>query len=167
MPNRKAKQSPSRSTGEVAYRSKRDFTRTPEPPPGPPRTRTAAPVFVVHRHEARRLHYDLRLEMQGVLKSWAVPKGFSFVPSDKRLAVRTEDHPLEYEHFDGVIPKGQYGAGTITISDRGHFELTNGANGLAALDEGKLELRLYGLKTFWSVSTYQSRMYLINALFVA
>ena len=133
-----------KSNSEDEYRSKRDFTQTPEPPPGPRRARPSTPVFVVHRHEARRLHYDLRLEMHGVLKSWAVPKGFSFVPSDKRLAVRTEDHPLEYEHFDGVIPKGQYGAGTMTIWDRGWFELVNGADGLAALDDGKLELRLYG-----------------------
>ncbi len=78
------------------YRDKRDFGRSPEPPPGEG-DRRGPPVFVVHRHEARRLHYDLRVEMDGVLRSWAVPKGFSFDPSVKHLAVRTEDHPLEYE----------------------------------------------------------------------
>lgn len=141
MGKRSAKQD---SVSPAGYRAKRDFSQTPEPRPGRRRKRGSAPVFVVHRHEARRLHYDLRIEMDGVLKSWAVPKGFSFVPADKRLAVRTEDHPLEYEHFDGVIPAGQYGAGTMAIWDRGHFELINGPDGLAALDEGKLELRLFG-----------------------
>lgn len=127
--------------GIDSYRRKRDFSRTPEPPPQPTRRRGREPVFVIHRHDARRLHYDLRIEMDGVLKSWAVPKGFSHDPADKRLAVRTEDHPLEYEHFDGVIPKGQYGAGTMTIWDRGRYELISGPEGLA---EGKLELRLFG-----------------------
>ncbi|MCA8959135.1 MAG: non-homologous end-joining DNA ligase [Planctomycetes bacterium] len=127
------------------YRRKRDFAKTPEPAPESGRERTGPPVFVIHRHEARRLHYDLRLEMDGVLKSWAVPKGFSFDPSDKHLAVRTEDHPIEYEDFDGVIPKGQYGAGTMTIWDKGTFELAKGNDDhLAALAEGKLEVRLFG-----------------------
>ena len=90
-----------------AYNKKRDFSRTPEPRPKKRPRKATDPVFVVHRHEARRLHYDLRLEVGGVLKSFAVPKGFSFDPKDKHLAVRTEDHPLEYEHFDGVIPQGQ------------------------------------------------------------
>ena len=143
MPKRSAKRDSS-TAGINSYRAKRDFSQTPEPRPTTRGKRRAAPVFVVHRHEARRLHYDLRIEMGGVLKSWAVPKGFSFVPSDKRLAVRTEDHPLEYEHFDGMIPKGQYGAGTMSIWDRGHFQLANDADSLAALAEGKLELRLFG-----------------------
>ncbi len=89
------------------YTRKRDFRTTPEPAPGRALGRGESPVFVVHRHEATHLHYDLRLEMDGVLKSWAVPRGFTYVRGEKRLAVRTEDHPLEYEHFDGVIPKGQ------------------------------------------------------------
>lgn len=127
--------------GTERYRQKRDFSRTPEPPPQRRPSRRAEPVFVVHRHDARRLHYDLRIEMDGVLKSWAVPKGFSHDPTDKRLAVRTEDHPLEYEHFDGVIPKGEYGAGTMTIWDRGRYELLNGPEGLV---DGKLELRFFG-----------------------
>ncbi len=103
------------------YGEKRDFGRTPEPSPAPSKRPASAPVFVVHRHEARRLHYDLRIERHGVLCSWAVPKGFSYDPADKHLAIRTEDHPLEYEHFDGVIPRGQHGAGTMTIGDRGRY----------------------------------------------
>ena len=92
------------------YRKKRDFRKTPEPDPtavergGVP----AGPRFVVHRHEATRLHYDLRLEVGGALASWAVPRGFSYVIDDKRLAVRTEDHPIEYLSFEGVIPVGEY-----------------------------------------------------------
>lgn len=136
------------------YRSKRDFSRTPEPAAAAqPRQRPAAkrsavavrpPTFVVHRHEARRLHYDLRLEMNGVLKSWAVPKGFSYFPSDKRLAVHTEDHPLEYESFSGMIPRGQYGGGTMSIWDRGHYELLTTSNGESAIQSGKLEVRFFG-----------------------
>ncbi len=103
------------------YDRKRDFGRTPEPQARRDKDRGGPPVFVIHRHEARRLHYDLRLEVDGALASWAVPRGFSFDPSDKRLAVRTEDHPLEYEHFEGVIPAGEYGAGTMQIWDRGTF----------------------------------------------
>ena len=128
------------------YRAKRDFRRTPEPGPGKPVRRHGEPVFVVHRHEARRLHYDLRLEMNGVLKSWAVPRGFSYDPTEKRLAIRTEDHPLEYENFEGMIPKGEYGAGTMTIWDRGRYQLVNARDGAAAVDEGKLVIRLLGCR---------------------
>ncbi|MGH9461322.1 MAG: non-homologous end-joining DNA ligase [Vicinamibacteria bacterium] len=129
-----------------AYRDKRDFGRTPEPPPGRPSLRPGTPVFVVHRHEARRLHYDLRLEMDGVLKSWAVPRGFSYDPTVKRLAVRTEDHPLEYEHFHGVIPKDAYGAGTMTIWDHGNYRIEKADDKKHGVDQGKLELVLYGKK---------------------
>ena len=134
----------SKSKSIDEYREKRDFKRTPEPPPGEPTLRPDAPVFVVHRHEARRLHYDLRLEMDGVLKSWAVPRGFSYEPSVKRLAVRTEDHPLEYEHFEGVIPKDAYGAGTMTIWDRGRYLIPKDKDGSQGVQDGKLELTLYG-----------------------
>jgi len=128
------------------YRSKRDFARTPEPRPEEEKVAPAAEAtFVVHRHEARRLHYDLRLAMAGVLKCWAVPRGFSYDPKEKRLAVHTEDHPLAYEHFEGVIPKGEYGAGTMTIWDRGRYRVVK-QDGLEAIEEGKLEIQLYGQK---------------------
>ncbi len=126
------------------YERKRDFGRTPEPKPERDAAREPEPVFVVHRHDARRLHYDLRLEMEGVLRSWAVPKGFSYDPDDKHLAVRTEDHPLEYEHFDGVIPKGQYGAGTMTIWDRGRYEVVKADSGPQAVLDGELKVILRG-----------------------
>ncbi len=128
------------------YRKKRDFERTPEPAPGDAGVRGDEPVFVVHRHDATRLHYDLRLEMEGVLRSWAVPKGFSYDPADKHLAIRTEDHPLEYEHFSGVIPKGQYGAGTMTIWDRGVYEVVLADSGPEAVKSGELKIILRGRK---------------------
>jgi len=125
------------------YRKKRDFARTPEPA-ATARATGAGTTFVVHRHEARNLHYDLRLEHGGVLCSWAVPRGFSYDPADKRLAVRTEDHPLAYEHFSGRIPKGQYGAGTMTIWDRGSYELLKAADWDEALARGEIKLLLRG-----------------------
>jgi bifunctional non-homologous end joining protein LigD len=135
-----------------AYRKKRDFRKTTEPSPSrEARDRSAGEAgtdrgrFVIHRHEARNLHYDLRLEMEGVLKSWAVPRGFSWVPGDKHLAVQTEDHPIEYLDFDGVIPKGEYGAGTMTIWDAGTFREIQG-DGPAALDAGELKLDLDGAR---------------------
>jgi DNA ligase D-like protein (predicted ligase)/DNA ligase D-like protein (predicted 3'-phosphoesterase) len=102
------------------YISKRDFSVTPEPKSE--ETLGENKIFVVQEHSARRLHYDLRLERQGVLKSWAVPKGIPQKTGDKRLAVQTEDHPLEYQKFEGTIPKGQYGAGTVKIWDKGLYE---------------------------------------------
>jgi bifunctional non-homologous end joining protein LigD len=141
------------------YRKKRDFGATPEPDPAPPSPR-ANDSFVVHRHEARQLHYDLRLEHAGVLKSWAVPRGFSFDPVEKRLAVRTEDHPLEYEHFHGRIPKGQYGAGTMQIWDRGRYELVKIPTWDEAMALGELKVVLYGrrLRGEWHlVRTQQAK----------
>ena len=131
------------------YQKKRDFKRTPEPRPRAhkaPRQRAEAPVFVVHRHEARRLHYDLRLEYDGSLMSWAVPKGFSYDPKAKHLAVRTEDHPLSYEDFEGVIPKGEYGAGTMTIWDRGTWQLVRGDDAGHEVEGGELKFVLEGSK---------------------
>lgn len=106
------------------YAAKRDFSGTPEPEGRPPRRRAPAqPRFVVQEHHARRLHWDLRLERDGVLASWAVPKGIPVRPKPNHLAVRTEDHPLEYLDFHGEIPEGQYGAGTMTVWDTGTYDL--------------------------------------------
>jgi len=132
------------------YERKRDFGRTPEPPESKDgRGRrggagVSSGMFVVHRHDASRLHWDLRLEVQGALRSWAVPKGFSYDPGEKHLAVRTEDHPLAYEDFDGVIPKGQYGAGTMTIWDRGNYALAHGGDWEQADRKGEVKLLLFG-----------------------
>lgn len=103
------------------YKGRRDFLRTPEPEGR--REKTDKKRFVVHEHHARRLHWDLRLEIGGVLRSWTVPKGPPEKPGIKRLAVQTEDHPIDYIDFEGVIPEGNYGAGTVKVWDTGGFEL--------------------------------------------
>jgi bifunctional non-homologous end joining protein LigD len=106
--------------------------------------------FVVHEHHATRLHYDFRLEIARVLKSWAIPKGPSMNPSDKRLAVMVEDHPLEYGEFEGIIPQGQYGAGPVLIWDSGEFQPEGDPE--AALDKGRLSFTLNGKKLKGSFS---------------
>ena len=132
------------------YRKKRDFKRTPEPKgkKNPPRTQ---PVFVIQKHDASRLHYDFRIEIEGVLKSWAVPKGPSTNPREKRLAVETEDHPLEYADFEGIIPQGEYGAGTVLIWDIGTYHNLKEKNGEEVLmsscfDSGHITIWLEGRK---------------------
>jgi bifunctional non-homologous end joining protein LigD len=128
------------------YKRKRDFKKTAEPAGKPaPKKVKGASRFVIQKHAARRLHYDFRLEMEGVLKSWALPKGLPWKRGEKHLAVEVEDHPIEYEDFEGVIPEGQYGGGTVMVWDRGTYYVY-GEQPLKSLREGKLHLLLDGKK---------------------
>jgi bifunctional non-homologous end joining protein LigD len=140
------------------YRRKRRFARTPEPrgEPGPER-RGGERVFVVQKHAASRLHYDFRLELEGVLKSWAVPKGPSLDPADKRLAMHVEDHPLEYGDFEGVIPKGEYGGGTVMLWDRGTWQPEGDPH--RAYRAGNLKFTLAGekLRGGWALVRIRDR----------
>jgi bifunctional non-homologous end joining protein LigD len=126
------------------YRKKRDFQRTAEPAGSV--SKNPRRLFVIQKHAATRLHYDLRLEVDGVMKSWAVPKGPSLNPDDKRLAVHVEDHPLEYRKFEGVIPKGQYGGGEVIIWDQGTYELEGNLDANAQMARGDLKFMLHGTK---------------------
>jgi DNA ligase D-like protein (predicted 3'-phosphoesterase) len=128
--------------GLKEYHRKRDFGITPEPK-GKEKKKSGR-SFVIQKHAATRLHYDFRLEMEGVLKSWAVPKGPSLDPKDKRLAMMTEDHPVEYGGFEGIIPQGQYGGGTVLLWDRGTWEPIEDPH--AGLRKGNLKFRLNGEK---------------------
>jgi bifunctional non-homologous end joining protein LigD len=127
------------------YSARRRFGSTPEPPPGAP---PAAPgnYFCVQRHDATRLHYDFRLEIDGVLKSWAVPKGPTLDPTSRHFAAHVEDHPVEYGGFEGNIPKGNYGAGSVMLWDRGSFDLLGEASGAEQMARGDLKFRLHGEK---------------------
>jgi bifunctional non-homologous end joining protein LigD len=134
------------------YRRKRDFTKTPEPR-GKAAPKKAGPLsFVIQKHAARRMHYDFRLELDGVLKSWALPKGPSLDPGEKRLAVHVEDHPLDYGGFEGVIPKGQYGGGTVLLWDRGRWT-PEGPDPAQAYAKGALKFALDGEKLhgYWAL----------------
>lgn len=132
------------------YRRKRDFERTLEPE-GHTEQPEEGLRFVIQHHMARKEHYDLRLEWGGALLSWAVPKGPSYSTKDKRLAVQVEDHPLEYRHFEGTIPKGEYGGGTVMIWDEGTWEPTGEVE--AGLRDGSFKFALHGrrLKGKWAL----------------
>src|SRR6266487_3924862 len=125
--------------GLSQYKKKRSFNKTPEPTDGKAGGKELR--FVIQKHQASHLHYDFRLEMEGVLRSWAVPKGVPASRADKRLAMHVEDHPLDYARFEGTIPEGNYGAGTVMVWDIGAYDLTDGS-----LGQGKLHFTLKGKK---------------------
>lgn len=134
------------------YNKKRNFNKTSEPV-GAVKKVASKLCFVVHRHKAKQLHYDFRLELDGVLKSWAVPKGPSLNPKDKRLAMMVEDHPYDYKDFEGEIPEGSYGAGLVEIWDEGYYTDTDNSdsktaekNLRAGLTKGDLKFQLFGKK---------------------
>ena len=143
--------------GLEKYRDKRDFGRTPEPDGG--ESPDCDRIFVIQKHAASTLHFDFRIEVGGVLKSWAVPKGPSTVSRDRRLAVPTEDHPCDYASFEGTIPEGEYGGGTVMIWDRGRYtniragKEGDGADMEESLEAGKVEIELDGerLKGAWAL----------------
>jgi bifunctional non-homologous end joining protein LigD len=134
--------------GLKEYARKRDFTKTPEPGPVVPKARTGAEggFFCVQRHDATRLHYDFRLEVQGVLVSWAVPKGPSLDPKRKALAMKVEDHPLDYGTFEGNIPKGEYGGGSVMLWDKGTYEVLGDESATEQLERGDFKFQLHGTK---------------------
>jgi bifunctional non-homologous end joining protein LigD len=146
MATRKRPSSKSKPLAE--YKRKRDFTKTAEPEGKATRRRSTRGLrFVIQKHAASHLHFDFRLELDGVMKSWAVPKGPSYDPSVRRLAMEVEDHPIEYNTFEGTIPKGEYGGGTVMLWDRGTYEPEGGggANALRdAYERGDLKILMHG-----------------------
>ncbi len=133
-------------TDLAAYRAKRKFNDTSEPR-GRKHPSSTLPIFVIHKHNARSLHYDFRLEDEGVLKSWAIPKGPSTDPAVKHLAVQTEDHPFDYKDFEGVIPPGNYGAGQVIIWDRGTYQNLKEPLSLSeCIKKGEIVVALNGKK---------------------
>jgi len=144
------------------YRKKRKFDKTPEPGPKKKRTRSGR-MFVVQKHRATQLHYDFRLEVDDVLKSWAVPKGPSLDPTVKRLAMQVEDHPVDYAKFEGVIPEGEYGGGTVMVWDYGTYQPENADSVAEALRKGELKFSLDGqkLKGSWVLVRTRDRQWLL------
>jgi bifunctional non-homologous end joining protein LigD len=151
-----AKQSAAKrsSTPLAEYNRKRDFSRTREPAGTVPKKQGKALHFVIQKHAASHLHYDFRLELDGVMKSWAVPKGPSYDPSVRRLAMEVEDHPISYNSFEGTIPQGEYGGGTVMLWDKGTYEAED-AGGVESLrrgyEKGDLKITMHGerLKGSW------------------
>ena len=137
------------------YRKKRNFAKTPEPA-GRLHARGRRHACVVQKHSASHLHYDFRLEIGGVLVSWAVPKGPSMNPRQKRLALKTEDHPLEYATFEGVIPEGEYGAGVVMVWDKGGYRPQHDESIEAQLASGKIDIVLSGVKLRGGFSLIQT-----------
>lgn len=144
------------------YKKKRKFDKTPEPGPTKKRTKTGK-MFVIQKHRASQLHYDFRLEADGVLKSWAVPKGPSLDPTVRRLAMQVEDHPVDYAKFEGVIPEGEYGGGTVMVWDYGTYEPENAGDVSEALRKGELKFTLNGekLKGSWVLVRTRDRQWLL------
>src|SRR5437763_1135259 len=145
--------------GLQRYKAKRDFCKTAEPKgsnPLPNKVKGAS-RFVIQKHDARRLHYDFRLEMDGVLKSWAVPKGLPWEQGEKHLAVEVEDHPVKYATFEGIIPEGQYGGGTVMVWDRGNYHVF-GEEPVKSLKNGRLHLVMDGEKAKGEWALIRTRM---------
>jgi DNA ligase D-like protein (predicted 3'-phosphoesterase) len=145
-----------------AYKAKRDFSKTPEPDKDSKKS-AREPIFVIQQHHARTMHFDFRLEVDGLLASWAVPKGPSTDPRERRLAVRTEDHPLDYAYFEGRIPEGEYGAGTVIVWDTGPYENMSRKEGKEvsmseALRTGHAKVRLFGKKLKGGYALIQTKM---------
>ena len=145
--------------GLKEYKAKRNFAVTAEPAGGKPLPKAVkgASRFVIQKHDATRLHYDFRLQMEGVLKSWAVPKGLPWAKGEKHLAVEVEDHPVDYATFEGIIPKGQYGGGTVMLWDQGDYYV-HGEKPLEALRDGRLHLVLHGEKANGEWTLIRTRM---------
>lgn len=157
-----AKKATPKRQGLNVYARKRDFTKTAEPKPRVAKARGAL-RFVVQKHRATALHYDFRLEAGGTLRSWAVPKGPSLDPRQKRLAMEVEDHPLEYASFEGVIPEGEYGGGAVMIWDEGVWTPMEDVDPVKALDKGELRFVLDGtkLKGSWTLIRTDGRRWLL------
>lgn len=144
------------------YKKRRNFTKSPEPAGKRKVKPSKKPIFVIQKHDATRLHYDFRIEIDGVLVSWAVPRGPSLNPKEKRLAIRTDDHPIDYAKFEGTIPEGQYGAGTVMVWDIGKYKNIKTKNGRVVsmkqcLKNGQIEIFLEGKKLKGGYALIQMR----------